>query len=69
MDELTTVCPKCGGTRFKAVPHPDRNDRISGATCLTCNYFLSPLDVVEKSECQLGINIPPNQMAEPRKAP
>ena len=67
MDELSTVCPKCGGTRFKAIPHPDRRDRISGATCLNCNYFLSPLDVVEKSESQLGINPQPNKAVEPHK--
>jgi predicted nucleic acid-binding Zn-ribbon protein len=55
MEQLTAVCPKCGGTQFKVIPHPDRKDRISGAICIKCNYFLSPLAVVEISENQQGI--------------
>jgi ssDNA-binding Zn-finger/Zn-ribbon topoisomerase 1 len=61
MEQLTAVCPKCGGTRFKVIPHPDRKDRISGATCIKCNYFLSPLEVVEISENQQGIPLDSEQ--------
>jgi len=61
MEELTTVCPKCGGTHFKVIPHPDRKDRITGATCLNCNYFLSPLAIVKKSENELGITTEPTK--------